>query len=391
MSDALPPGLVEDDRSFVLDILDERAAVERELGELDVIIQQNSSEYEAASQRLQRAQTAYKEYEPRLDSLPRDELRRLLTAVSQAELRHAVVGEQRERLAEKQEAQRKLLLVIDFALKLAPLAGLPLPASEEDLLRQRQALAQREGEAAKRGGAGVGASDGGAAAEPHGADLAASALVRIIQAQEDERQRLAREMHDGPAQSMTNLILRAELCERLVKLQPERAATELAELKNMVNNTLQETRQFIFDVRPMILDDLGLVPAVRRYVDEINQKGSGTVIVTVKGPERRLPSPLEIVLFRIIQDALKVQDVRGHDKSTQVVLTLGAREVQLAVHYPQPSGATRGAASGTSIPEFESIGRRVATIGGKLDVEEAAPHVILRIALPVPPSSERQK
>lgn len=388
MNDTLPPGLIEDDRSFVLDILDERAAVERDLAELDVIIQQNDAEFAAASQRLQRAHTAFKEYESRLDNLPRDELRRLLGAVSQAELRHAVVGEQRERLAEKQEAHRKLLLVVEFALKLAPLAGLSLPASGAEIQRARQARVEQEEEASKRRGA-PGAGRVSEAPDSTVAERASDALTRIIQAQEEERQRLAREMHDGPAQSMTNLILRAELCERLVKLQPERAASELAELKNMVNNTLQETRQFIFDVRPMILDDLGLVPAVRRYVDDINQKATGTVIVTIKGPERRLPSPMEIALFRIIQDALKVPDARGQDKSTQVALTLGAREVQLAVHYPQPSVSPRGGAANVSIPEFESIGRRVATIGGTLDVEEAAPHVVLRVALPIPSSSDR--
>ena len=88
--------------------------------------------------------------------------------------------------------------------------------------------------------------------------------VRVIEAQEDERLRVSRQIHDGPAQTMTNLVLRAEICERLLDMDPLRAKTELSGLKSAVNTTLQEPRRFIFDLRPMILDDLGLErPAVQ--------------------------------------------------------------------------------------------------------------------------------
>ena len=89
-------------------------------------------------------------------------------------------------------------------------------------------------------------------------------IMRIVQAQEEERRRLARQMHDGPAQSLTNFILQAEICQRLFDRSPDRAAEELDNLKTSASATFQKVRDFIFDLRPMMLDDLGVVPTVRR-------------------------------------------------------------------------------------------------------------------------------
>jgi two-component system sensor histidine kinase DegS len=79
-------------------------------------------------------------------------------------------------------------------------------------------------------------------------------------------------MHDGPAQSLTNFILQAEICQRLFDRNPERAAEELDNLKTAASVTFQKVRDFIFDLRPMMLDDLGVVPTVRRYVDSFKEK-----------------------------------------------------------------------------------------------------------------------
>ena len=95
---------------------------------------------------------------------------------------------------------------------------------------------------------------------------AQSMVVRVIEAQETEKQRLARLMHDGPAQLLTNVILQAEICQRLLETDPQRARQELDNLKTEVNKTFQRTRMLIADLRPMMLDDLGLIPTLRRYV-----------------------------------------------------------------------------------------------------------------------------
>lgn len=128
--------------------------------------------------------------------------------------------------------------------------------------------------------------------------------AQIIRSQEEERRRVARDIHDGPAQAMANIVFRAEVCERLIDTDVERAKLELRQLREHIRETLGEIRKIIFDLRPMALDDLGLVPTIRGVLENFrNQQGVFTE-VTVTGRERRLESHIEIGLFRVAQEAL---------------------------------------------------------------------------------------
>lgn len=129
-------------------------------------------------------------------------------------------------------------------------------------------------------------------------------IVRIVQAQEEEKLRLARLMHDGPAQSLTNFILQTEICQRLFDRDPARAAEELGNLKTTASVTFQKVRDFIFDLRPMMLDDLGVVPTVRRYVDSFKDKNDLETKLELLGEERRLENHREVMLFRGIQELM---------------------------------------------------------------------------------------
>ncbi len=129
-------------------------------------------------------------------------------------------------------------------------------------------------------------------------------IVRIVQAQEEEKNRLARLMHDGPAQSLTNFILQTEICQRLFDRDPARAAEELGNLKSTASVTFQKVRDFIFDLRPMMLDDLGVVPTVRRYVDSFKDKNDIEAKLDFMGEERRLESHREVMIFRGIQELM---------------------------------------------------------------------------------------
>lgn len=92
--------------------------------------------------------------------------------------------------------------------------------------------------------------------------------IKIIEAQEEERLRLARDIHDGPAQSLANVILKAELCEKLIEKDKEKTKDEIIELKNLTRDTLNNVRNVIYELRPMSLDDLGLVPTLEKYIDK---------------------------------------------------------------------------------------------------------------------------
>ena len=128
--------------------------------------------------------------------------------------------------------------------------------------------------------------------------------VQIIKAQEDERLRVSREIHDGPAQEMANLIYQASICERLVDTRPEEAKAGLQELRRQIRTCLADVRQIIFDMRPMSLDDLGLVPALRQLVSKLEERKVLKTDFQVNGKERALEKHVEVTLFRIIQEGL---------------------------------------------------------------------------------------
>src|SRR5213080_107500 len=137
---------------------------------------------------------------------------------------------------------------------------------------------------------------------------------QVFQIIEEERMRIARDMHDGPAQSMANLVLQAEILERLLDRNPKQLVTELAEFKNSVRNALEETRQLIFDLRPMTLDDLGLATRFN-----------------VVGQERRLFGNIEGVLFRIVQEALTNVHKHARAKMAEVTMNLQPSRVSVVV------------------------------------------------------------
>ncbi|HYK98661.1 MAG TPA: histidine kinase, partial [Candidatus Acidoferrales bacterium] len=154
-------------------------------------------------------------------------------------------------------------------------------------------------------------------------------LQAVVDTQEAERKRIARQVHDGPAQAMANVVLQSEISERLFEVDPQRSRTELAALRQMVNKTLQELRGFIFELRPMILDDLGLVPTMRRYVQTLIDKHNVRIDFSSNGRDRRLPSDDEVAIFRLIQDSLVERIEKGASKD--LVLGMTWKDQQLDV------------------------------------------------------------
>jgi hypothetical protein len=153
--------------------------------------------------------------------------------------------------------------------------------------------------------AGQPASTGTAGADAqHGPAGELESSRAILDAQEDLRREIARQMHDGPAQSLTNIALQAQIVQRLVDRDPARASIEVAHLVAMVEQTLDATKTFIFDVRPMVLDDLGLVPTLRRAARERGRKAQVPIDFDSVGADRRIGNDLESGLFRIIDDAI---------------------------------------------------------------------------------------
>ena len=151
-----------------------------------------------------------------------------------------------------------------------------------------------------------------------------SLFRQIIQAREEERRRISRQMHDGPAQVMTNFILQTEIAARLFDTNSDQAREELENLKVAANASFVKIRDFIFELRPMMLDDLGLVPTVKRYAEAFKEKTGLDVAILNTGVERRIESHREVMIFRAIQTLLA--NVRDHAQATQVKIAIDLDE-----------------------------------------------------------------
>lgn len=137
--------------------------------------------------------------------------------------------------------------------------------------------------------------------------------ARVIKAQEDERFRVSREIHDGPAQDLANLIFQTSVAEKLVDYDPDEAKKTLQDLRQQIRSCLTDVRQVIFDMRPMALDDLGLAPAINQLVSRMAARDMLTVDFSVDGKAYDLPKHVEIAVFRIVQEALN--NVMHHAKT----------------------------------------------------------------------------
>lgn len=154
--------------------------------------------------------------------------------------------------------------------------------------------------------------------------------LKIIKAQEEERQRVARDIHDGPAQMLSNVVLKAEICERLIDVDLDQARNELQNLKKIVRDSLQDVRKIIYNLRPMSLDDLGLIPTLQRYILTFQEESGISVSFITKGSEPELKSVISLTVFRIVQEALS--NVAKHARANNAVTQLEFLEKNLKLY-----------------------------------------------------------
>jgi signal transduction histidine kinase len=151
---------------------------------------------------------------------------------------------------------------------------------------------------------------------------------QVTQAQEDERLRIARELHDETAQELVHFVRRLE---RLGEAEQEEVPGQVDELLKLARGTLQSVRRFSRDLRPSVLDDLGLVPAIELAVEGTNTRLAGGARLEVSGEPRRLESAVELALFRIAQEALHNIEKHAEATSASVRLAFDDGTVRLVV------------------------------------------------------------
>jgi len=214
--------------------------------------------------------------------------------------------------------------------------------------------------------------------------------LKIILAQEDERRRIAREIHDGPAQSMANLILRTDIAERmLAKGEYDVVKTELADLKQNVRTELEEVRKIIFNLRPMALDDLGLVPTIRKLTQDFEEKMKIRTRFELRGKERRLATGMEVALFRLVQESLT--NVAKHADATHATVEmsfLGDSAVRVVISdngvgFDLNRWSSKAAAGESASFGLVGMRERVELLEGKFEIESNV-NAGTKIAIEVP-------
>lgn len=253
----------------------------RSIREISVLLDQSQAELNRITQKNATITAQLQQAHSSMESLPRQEIRSMYDSALDTQQRLLVMRGQIEKLQADQLSLKKYLSFLD---------------------RTRKML------------------EGGSIKQTNKKGDAAETVQMLINAQEMERKRLSRQMHDGPAQAMSNFILQTEIAMRLFDVDQNRAKDELTNLKNSAMMTFQKVRNFIFELAPMMLDDLGLVPTVKRFVESYKEQTGLDVDLVITGSEIRLANYLEVMIFRSLQELLN--NAARHSQASKVKVTL---------------------------------------------------------------------
>ena len=193
------------------------------------------------------------------------------------------------------------------------------------------------------------------------------AVRRVVEAQEVERARLARELHDETGQALTSILLGLKALEERVETDDRGAA--IAELRELVVSTLQDVRRLAVELRPAALDDFGLVPALERLRDMVSEQSDLSVDVHSDLADQRLPTETETALYRIVQEALT--NVLKHAGATRVTVRLSQRDRSVGLIVQDDGAGFDPQAVRDGGLGLTGMRERVALLGGRLAVESS--------------------
>lgn len=302
-----------------------------ELKEVTMMLEQSRVEVSRLAQRNASATAQLQQVYAQFDSLPRADIRGAYESAMEAQQRLFLMRGQLEKMQSDQAHLESFVQAIEQALSLIEDYGPP----PENV---------------------------------HSPSARTEMLEMLIGAQEAERQRLSRQMHDGPAQALSNFILQTEIATRLFDSDKAKAYEELLELKNTATSAFQKVRDFIFELRPMMLDDLGLFPTVERYVAAYREQTSVDISLALTGAERRLESFLEVMIFRAIQELLSTAVNRSQASQVRVQVDSGNSFVRVVVE-DNGSGFEMDTLEEEPGMGINLIRERVEMVGGQFSLE----------------------
>jgi two-component system, NarL family, sensor histidine kinase DegS len=303
----------------------------KKIKEIELLIEQSQGEVSRLAQKNSQLSSKLQQIKSQFTSVPREDIREIYDASLDAQQRLFVMRGQVEKLASDQS------LVEHYSSILERVCGTLESIDNQD-------------------------TNAGRVRSP-----AANTVEMMIQAQESERQRLARQMHDGPAQALSNFILQTEIAMRLFDMDQSKARDELKNLMAAASTTLKRVRDFIFELRPMMLDDLGLGPTLKRYIESLKEQTGVDIRLNFSGLEQRLESYLEVLIFRAVQEL--IGNALKYSQATQVNVRIDSSDFDLRVNVEDngkgfiPDALTEQSGMGLKV-----IRDRVEKLGGTIEI-----------------------
>ena len=328
------------------------------LTEIQLLLSKTNSEVEKLATRELQMSNRVRDMEMHLDNYSREDIRDLYNTSHEIQLRLFMMRSQAEQLQNRQQHikdyQTKLRLLIDL---------LSLQATPQEETRP------------------LGGRGATAILNQSTEVLTTADALSLVEAQEDERLKISREIADGPTQSLTNLMLKAEICSRLIDRDIAEAKTELAGLKEMIASSLQETRRISFDLRPLMLSELGLVRSLRKYLVELHRLRG--ITCEVDGPDD-LPinELMQVALFRFVQASLAALLADGSADAISIQIEADTSSATVAVNGVNVDTDRETIAEMLNEPDFQ---HRLQYFNGSMQSSPQSNHgFLIEIAVPVP-------
>ncbi len=216
---------------------------------------------------------------------------------------------------------------------------------------------------------------------------------KLLLSQEQERKRIARDLHDDTCQTLSNVLLRLEMIKASIPPELKHMNEVLDQFKETVTRALEDVHQTAFDLRPSILDDLGLISAIRCYANDFRERCGVSVSFKMKGEEQSLSPEKEIVIFRIIQEALT--NIRKHSQTGEACLSLDFLEDRVVVAVEDCGIGFQVDKVLTQTATRKALGilgmkERAELLGGELTIE-SEPKKRTRIRAEIPFSVEGER
>jgi two-component system sensor histidine kinase DegS len=323
---------------FSIELESEYEQTQRTLREVEMMLDQSQAELTKLTKRNTSVTAHLQQIQNQFESVPRSDIRLAYNSALDAQQRVLVMRSQLEKLQADQSSLKKRINLMEQVRSMFTVEDLPTKRKKET------------------GGGG------------------SATLEMMINSQETERQRLSRQMHDGPAQALSNFIVQAEIAARLFDLDQTKAKYEMENLKNSAMSTFQKVRNFITELRPMMLDDLGLIPTIKRYDEMFAEQNGIEIITNIKGNDKRFEPYLEIMVFRALQEL--IGNATRHNQDISVKLQIN---VQIIMDDNFVKMIVQDNGKGFDIDEavkknglgLKVIRERVEILGGYIDIDSA--------------------